>query len=38
MGVFVIVYDTIYHLPDREGGVFMIGVGLAMAALGRLMR
>ena len=38
IGVFVIVYDTIYSLPDREGGLVFIGIGLILFAVGGMIR
>lgn len=38
VGVFVIVYDTIYSLPDREGGLMFIGIGLVLFAVGGMIR
>ena len=38
IGVFVIVYDTTYSLPDRESGLAFIGVGLILFAVGGMIR
>lgn len=38
VGVFVIVYDTIYSLPDREDGLMFIGIGLVLFAVGGMIR
>ncbi len=38
VGVCVIVYDTIYSLPDREGGLVFIGIGLIFLAVGGMIR
>ena len=38
IGVFVIVYDTIYSLPDREGGLVFIVIGLILFAVGGMIR
>ena len=38
VGAVVIVYDTIYSLPDREGGLMFIGIGLVLFAVGGMIR
>lgn len=38
IGIFVIVYDTIYSLPDGEAALIFVGPGLVLVAIAGILK
>ena len=38
IGIFVVIYDTIYSLPDGESGLIFVGPGLVLVAIAGILK
>ena len=38
IGIFVVIYDTIYSLPDGEAGLIFVGSGLVLVAIAGILK
>ena len=38
IGIFVVIYDTIYSLQDGEAGLIFVGPGLVLVAIAGILK